>query len=103
MVEESDVHLKYNVIKDDLEFARITYMFKDKKVDAIKMSITVHDNIDYEVLLDELTQFFTHKYGMLTINADEDEIWKVKNATEHEVDIISSAKGDKYEIEIDIS
>ncbi len=104
LVSEASDRLYYELKPGGGIEGSIAYLFSEGKLSSITLLVSIHDIVEYESMLVEFIDFFSHKYGVPKITDDRDEIWKVKGFDEHEVDILSrEVEGDKFEIEIDIS
>ncbi len=103
LMQESESSITYKVWHTDDELIVVKYEFSSEVLQAIKVKIELKDNESFETILAELTDFFTHKYGIPKITPDKNEVWQVVHHPEHEVDIIDFFANNKFVIEVDIS
>lgn len=103
LAEETAEMLKYTLKMADTEDAVIEYQFAEGKLNAVKITVHVLSNEEFEAMEEDFILFFTQKHGAPTEIEGRKEVWKVKGSDTHEIDIIDKQEGDKYYLEIDIS
>ncbi len=95
LTKETATELNYTASLGEGETAKITYLFKDDKVNAINAEIRVKEVADYEALNAELVDYYQLKFGNMQLD-NMQETWQINETHRIKVQDIEKTKTDFY-------